>query len=121
LDEVQHQIRGGAPFDPPTIVVGPGRYLLRRGVLLINQSGVRIIGTVEKDGKGKILQKTQLVGRVRVESGASNISLEDMQISNPRGAGIYCTGKNTEVLVKNCKVSGCRGNAIFGEYSTPIL
>ena len=115
LDEVQELLRMGAPFTPPTIIVGPGKHMLRGGLLLINQSGVNIVGTVQKDLKTGVVIKmlTQLVGRVRVECGADNVTVADMKICNPHGAGVYCTGKGTTMLLKHCKISGCRGNGIF--------
>lgn len=114
LDEVKAMIKSGAPIDPPTIVVGPGKYLLHGGLLLIDQPNIKIVGTLKYDKKlNKMMKTTRVVGRTRVEGGATNVHMEDLAICNPRGAGIYCTGKNTKVYLKNCKVSGCSGNGIY--------
>jgi hypothetical protein len=115
LQEVFGLIRNESPYSIPQIVVGPGEHLLDGGLLLINQSNISIRGTVERDSKtGQVTKSlTKIIGRIRIESGVANVHLKDMKICNPRGAGIFCTGKGTTAYLTNCKISGCRGNGIY--------
>ena len=107
VSEVSFFIGNQSPHSHPRIVVGPGKHVLKGGLLTVSNSGVHISGT-----KGHETD-CQLVGRIRIEGGATDVVLESLSVSNPLGAGIWVTGKNTSVTLKSCKVSGCRGDGVY--------
>jgi hypothetical protein len=112
LAEVSFLIRHASPYSLPVITVGPGKHILKGGLVTICDSGVTIRGAGGAGCKQKSAS-TQIIGRIRVEGGAKDVSLEALSVSNPFGAGVWVTGKDTCVELKHCKVSGCRGDGIY--------
>jgi hypothetical protein len=112
LAEVSFLICQASPYAIPAIIVGPGKHILKGGLMTICDSGVIIRGA---GGAGCVpaSASSQIVGRIRVEGGAKDVSLEALSVSNPFGAGVWVTGKDTCVELKHCKVSGCRGDGIY--------
>ena len=111
LKEVSFLIRHKTPHAIPEILVGPGKHILKGGLLTISDSGVIIRGTTRISSLA--VHRPQIIGRIRVECGAKDVLLDSLSISNPFGAGIWITGKGTQVMLKNSKVSGCRGDGIY--------
>jgi len=112
LAVVSFLIRHASPHAIPAITVGPGKHILKGGLMTICDSGVTIRGT---GGSGCVpaSASSQIIGRIRVEGGAKDVCLEALSVSNPFGAGVWVTGKDTCVELKHCKVSGCRGDGIY--------
>jgi parallel beta-helix repeat protein len=113
LQEVATMVANDTPYDVPNVILGPGEHLLTGGILLIDHN-VSISGTVERDPVTKNITKslTSIVGRIRIEGG-DQVRLEQLNVINRQGAGIYCTGKDTKTYLNRIKVSGCRGSGIY--------
>eukprot|EP00946_MAST-07B_sp_MAST-7B-sp1_P004976 g4976.t1 len=119
LAEVSFLVNHCSPHGIPDISLGPGKHVLKGGLLTICDSHVTIRG--RSDPFAGTSTSSQIIGRIRIEAGAQNVTLKSLSVSNPFGAGVWVTGKGTQVELHSCKISNCRGDGVYARQGSSCV